>query len=452
MATRAEIENLTSSDLTIARLGVVIPGPSGTKEDISDLEFAEVVYAHEEISDRITVGNINFKDSNGSNVAAADVYNYIVTTWLFQGDITLTADITNEGDVTHDGNVTFNNGITGLAVVSTNDPTVNDDSDDGYEEGRHWINTTTDTAFVLVDSTVGEALWVKVGPDTQHNGDTSDPTSSNDSTEGYSLGSHWVNTATGEIFILVDDTEDDAVWESIGPDKKDNVTPTGPSVTNDVTEGYTEGSQWINTSTNEIFILVDSATGAADWEKIGPGVTGPQGNDGATGPTGDQGDQGLQGDDGPTGPTGDQGPTGQGDTGPTGDVGATGPAGGGYGDNYQYEEDLYESCTTSTYYQTKLTLTTPSLTGTYLISCYFLAETANNCTSKFRLRNTTNSDTIGGVTTYTGEEADDTLPVNISQEVEFTGSAKSFEIQYRTVSSYGFAKVSGACIWIRKVG
>lgn len=41
------------------------------------------------------------------------------------------------------------------------DPTVTDDSNAGYSVGSRWINTNTDDAFDCVDSTVGAAIWVK---------------------------------------------------------------------------------------------------------------------------------------------------------------------------------------------------------------------------------------------------------------------------------------------------
>lgn len=44
-------------------------------------------------------------------------------------------------------------------VVSASDPTVNDDINDGYTEGQVWVNTTTDTGYILVDSTAGAAVW-----------------------------------------------------------------------------------------------------------------------------------------------------------------------------------------------------------------------------------------------------------------------------------------------------
>ena len=42
---------------------------------------------------------------------------------------------------------------------ATTDPTVNDDSGDGYQIGQLWINTTTDTVFCATDVTVAAAVW-----------------------------------------------------------------------------------------------------------------------------------------------------------------------------------------------------------------------------------------------------------------------------------------------------
>ena len=41
----------------------------------------------------------------------------------------------------------------------TTDPTVSDDSSSGYSVGSRWLNTTTGKEFVLVDDTVGAANW-----------------------------------------------------------------------------------------------------------------------------------------------------------------------------------------------------------------------------------------------------------------------------------------------------
>lgn len=41
------------------------------------------------------------------------------------------------------------------------DPTSSDDSDDGYEVGSRWINLSTPSHWVLVDDSVGSAVWLR---------------------------------------------------------------------------------------------------------------------------------------------------------------------------------------------------------------------------------------------------------------------------------------------------
>lgn len=56
-------------------------------------------------------------------------------------------------------------GVSGAPTVitSASDPTVNDDSGDGYSVGDLWVNTTDDGVFVLADATAGAAVWTEVG-------------------------------------------------------------------------------------------------------------------------------------------------------------------------------------------------------------------------------------------------------------------------------------------------
>jgi hypothetical protein len=44
---------------------------------------------------------------------------------------------------------------------------------------------------------------------------TTDPTSSDDNTEGYSIGSTWINTTTDKIYIAADVTTGGAIWKAI---------------------------------------------------------------------------------------------------------------------------------------------------------------------------------------------------------------------------------------------
>lgn len=46
-------------------------------------------------------------------------------------------------------------------LIATTDPTTGDDSADGYEPLSQWINTTTTEVFVCISATVGAAVWEK---------------------------------------------------------------------------------------------------------------------------------------------------------------------------------------------------------------------------------------------------------------------------------------------------
>ena len=91
--------------------------------------------------------------------------------------------------------------------------------------------------------------------------DTVDPTSTNDSSEGFSINSTWTNTGTGNVFKLVDDTAGSAVWR--------NITEAGGS--QDVT-GFNPGTS-LGYTTNFPF-FTDGASGIANgrlWVEGGQG-------------------------------------------------------------------------------------------------------------------------------------------------------------------------------------
>lgn|SRR3990167_3961519 len=52
-----------------------------------------------------------------------------------------------------DGNAITNN------YVAVTAPTVNDDASDGYSIGSEWINLVTDIAYKCLDATTGAAVW-----------------------------------------------------------------------------------------------------------------------------------------------------------------------------------------------------------------------------------------------------------------------------------------------------
>ena len=105
-------------------------------------------------------------------------------------------------------------------LTATTDPVAGDDSGDGYSVGSIWINLTLDRAFICVDSTAGSAVWKwldQSGGSTPSNlTATTDPGSGDDSVDGYVVSSIWVNLTLDRAFICVDNTAGSAVWNLIG--------------------------------------------------------------------------------------------------------------------------------------------------------------------------------------------------------------------------------------------
>jgi hypothetical protein len=48
-------------------------------------------------------------------------------------------------------------------LTATNGPTVNDDSGDGYSIGSFWLDTAAEVFYVCTDATVGAAVWIETG-------------------------------------------------------------------------------------------------------------------------------------------------------------------------------------------------------------------------------------------------------------------------------------------------
>ncbi len=111
-----------------------------------------------------------------------------------------------------------------------------------------------------------------------------------------------------------------------------------------------------------------------------------------------------------------------------------------FGRDYQTEVSVALSTTTSTTFQVKITLTTPSLTGTYRVGwCALVGQSNTGDQVECRLRNTTDGVTLGADPVGAGadgsrNEPKDTLDRMTTAgfaEVVFSGAAKTFELQYR---------------------
>lgn len=64
-------------------------------------------------------------------------------------------------DITIDNTATKQGEIIVKRHTAAVDPTVNDDSDDGFEMGDRWMNTATNEEFACCGAAVGAAIWKK---------------------------------------------------------------------------------------------------------------------------------------------------------------------------------------------------------------------------------------------------------------------------------------------------
>lgn len=107
---------------------------------------------------------------------------------------------------------------------ATTAPTVNEDSGDGYSVGSLWIDVTADAAYVCLDASAGAAVWLQV--------------------------------------------QDAADIDPVATTKSNLAASAAPAVTDDDGSGYGVGSVWIDTTNDAAYLCLDASTGAAVWLNI----------------------------------------------------------------------------------------------------------------------------------------------------------------------------------------
>jgi hypothetical protein len=126
------------------------------------------------------------------------------------GDLSLTQLAATDAKIPASGQVTL-----------TDYNTVTEIKDDSELIG--YINTDDVLLNVnAVDYTKSQSLeFMSFDPNVvkQNNTATTDPTTGDDKDDGYSVGSIWTNTSTNESFICTDDASAAAVWISINSDE-----------------------------------------------------------------------------------------------------------------------------------------------------------------------------------------------------------------------------------------
>jgi hypothetical protein len=104
--------------------------------------------------------------------------------------------------------------VVGRIKVTTVNPGSGDDDTLGYAPGLRWVNTTNPVkSFVCVDDSTGAAIWVREG-NIKINITAGDPAVGNDNTEGYEVGSIWINTNDGTTFVATGVATGAAAWKT----------------------------------------------------------------------------------------------------------------------------------------------------------------------------------------------------------------------------------------------
>jgi hypothetical protein len=68
-----------------------------------------------------------------------------------------------QADFVEDLRPMFGQGTTRHNYSATSAPAITDDSDSGYGVGSVWVNVLDDEGYICVDNTVGNAIWVMIG-------------------------------------------------------------------------------------------------------------------------------------------------------------------------------------------------------------------------------------------------------------------------------------------------
>ena len=141
---------------------------------------------------------------------------------------------------------------------SDNDPTASEN----LHRGTIWVNDNTGSIFVCIDDTKDNNVWQTVtgnSKDIKHS-DT-DPTVS----ENLPKGTIWINDKTGKLFVCIDDTQDSNVWTPVGS-VEDNVVHSDNDPT--TSENLPKGTVWINDNTGQMFVCVDDTQDNNVWKPI----------------------------------------------------------------------------------------------------------------------------------------------------------------------------------------
>jgi len=121
-----------------------------------------------------------------------------------------------------------------------------------------------------------------------------------------------------------------------------------------------------------------------------------------------------------------------------------------FGKDYQTAISTARSTTTSSTYQTKTTLTTPALTGTYRVAWAAVVDNGG-ANGKSRLYNSTDAAVVGAERVFKAGDSAERQTQSGFAEIVFTGAAKTFQLQYGDVAGGNTQGIQDARIELWRV-
>lgn len=123
-------------------------------------------------------------------------------------------------------------------------------------------NVITNNQFASVNQRVSDA-GTNTKLETLHHRSTSNPTSADDVTDGFEIGTIWINTASQNAWISVDQTAGAAVWKQIdaGGGSSGLVVSSTPPVTCNATNS---GAQFMDSDSGIVYVC-DTSNGRNKW-------------------------------------------------------------------------------------------------------------------------------------------------------------------------------------------
>lgn len=164
-----------------------------------------------------------------------------------------------------------------LYIISGVNPSATYDRNMRAIVGQRWINKNTREEFVCLSNEPNAAVWTSTtsgggggGGGVAPHVAAIDPTSTDDTGDGYVVGQVWVNSVTHDVFIAASVATGAAVWIDVSTTAVvPHTTTTAPIATSDAAHGFTLGQLWINTTDNTVYVAANVTNGAAIWVQVG---------------------------------------------------------------------------------------------------------------------------------------------------------------------------------------